>query len=148
MAVTTTDYPAKRKAAPVQWRKAIAGILQVASWFTTFWAVQWIWADGPLAYQIGIALVAESILVICKTQLFNGSDPILGWVGLAIDGIINTGGILPKACLVWTFPPIAALVVAFGGNPTACATFGIPSVILALVIGVALSALPHRLWHD
>lgn len=147
MAVQTRDYPA-RSAAPVPWRKVIAGVAQIASWFTTLWAVQWIWADGPLAYQVAIALVAEGVLTICKAQLFNGSDPILGWVGLAIDGIINTGGLLPKACRIYTFPPVAAVVAAFGGNPATCTTFAIPSVILALAFGLLLSAMPHRLWRN
>jgi hypothetical protein len=142
------NYPAKNNATSVNWRKLIAIIAQVASWFTTFWAVQWIWGDGPLVYQVTIAIVAECVLMICKTQLFNGSDPTLGWAGLAIDGIINTGGLLPKACKVLTFPPIAAFGAAFGGTAATCTTFAIPSVILALVFGLALSALPHRLWHD
>jgi hypothetical protein len=141
MSVHSTSY------ASVNGRKIIAVVAQVASWFTTFWAVQWIWADGPLAYQVGLAVVAECALIICKSQLFNGSDPTLGWAGLAVDGIINTGGLLPKACKVLTFPPIAAIGAAFSANAVACTTFSVESVILALVFGLGLSALPHRLWH-
>ena len=147
MAVQSSNYP-KHTATPINWRKMIAAVLQLASWFTTLWAVEWIWADGPLAYTIGIAIIAEGILIICKMQLFNGSDPALGWVGLAIDGLINTGGILPKACAVLTFPPIAAIGAAVDRSAASCTTFAIPSVIVALIIGVALSALPHRLWRD
>lgn len=142
----TTATQTRAQSAP--WRKVVAAAAQVASFFTTLWCVQWIWSAGDLGIQVAIALVAEIGLIVLKERLFAGDDPALGWTGLAIDAIINTGGALPISCRVMTFPPIAALLVAFGVNPAACQIYSIGSVIIALAIGVLLSALPHRLWRS
>jgi hypothetical protein len=101
--VRSTDYPKT-----INWRKLMAIIGQIASWFTTLWFVHWVWAGGPLPYLALIAVIAEALLVVLKERLFRGDDPALGWAGLVIDGLINAGGILPKACRIVTFPPIAA----------------------------------------
>lgn len=141
-AVRSTEYPKT-----INWRKLVAIVAQIASWFTTLWFVQWIWADGPLPYQALIAVIAEALLAVLKERLFRGDDPALGWVGLLVDGIINAGGILPKACRIATFPPIAAIGAAFG-SVGACTVYSPLSVALALLGGALLSVLPHRLWRS
>jgi hypothetical protein len=130
----------------INWRKLFAVIAQIASWFTTLWFVQWLWPEGALVHQALLAVLAEGALVVAKERLFTGDDPILGWAGFIVDGIVNAGGILPKACRVLSFPPIAALVAAMGGGG-ACATFGLGSVLFAIAAGALLSVLPHRLWR-
>jgi len=138
-AVRSTDYPKT-----INWRKLVAVIAQIASWFTTLWFVQWIWADGPLPYQALLAVIAEALLVVLKERLFRGDDPALGWAGLLVDGVINAGGILPKACRIVTFPPIAAIGAAFG-SVGACTVYSPLSVVLALLGGACSVCTPSAL---
>jgi hypothetical protein len=75
MSVRTADYPARA----INWRKLVAIIAQIASWFTTLWFVQWIWVDGPLPFQVLTAVITEALLVVLRERLFRGDDPALGW---------------------------------------------------------------------
>lgn len=145
MAVTVRDTHSAPK---VNWSKVGAAGAQFLSWLTTFWAVQWVWPEGQLLWQVVVAAALEALLVVMKTQLFNGGRPEVGWVGLAIDAIINTGGLLPRAGRVLTFPPIAAILSMVGLNMRDANTITIGGFILALAGGILLSALPHRLWDD
>lgn len=146
MAVTTSDYPPKSKATPIPWRRVLAGAAQLASWATTFWFVQFVWPEGAAPYQALIAIAVEALFVVMKERLFRGDDPTIGWVGFVLDAVVNAGGILPKSCRVLAFPPIAALLTAFGLTG-ACQVYSVPSVAFALLCGALLSVLPHRLWR-
>lgn len=130
------------------WRKGLATLLQVASWFTTLWAVQWLWADGAFSGQVTGALLAEFAFIVMKTQLFSGGSKVVGWAGIALDGLVNMGGILPRAGKLLTFPPIAAVLGFMGVDAGATATQKIGTFLIALIGGILLSVLPHRLWED
>lgn len=156
-----------RAASDINWRRVVAAIVQAASYITSFWFVQWVWPEGPLVAQIPIALAVEILLVVLKERLFRGDDPALGWIGLAIDAVINTGGLLPRVCRLLTFPPIAALIAAANQASaaqrasegtaqaaqtalvvaTACTPFDGLSILVGLIGGILLSVLPHRLWR-
>lgn len=145
MAVKTQAYPSATR---INWSKFGAVGAQFLSWLTTFWAVQWVWPEGQLIWQIGVAVALEGLLVVMKTQLFNGGRPEVGWIGLVIDAIINTGGLLPRAGRVLTFPPIATLLSMLSLNMGDTNTVTIGGFLLALAGGILLSALPHRLWDE
>jgi hypothetical protein len=142
------------------WRTGLAGILQLVSFFTTLWAVQWVWPEGQLNHQVFVGLIAEAALVGLKSLLFVGrrGDMVAGWVGFVIDAILNTGGLLPRADRLLTFGPIAAVLSLFGLNvadlPQAITITAdgkplevtIGGLLVALLSGALLSMLPHRLW--
>lgn len=153
----------------IPFRRILAIVLGVASFVTTLWFVQWIWEDGPFWWQFGLAVVAELLLIGLKEQLYRqGGDMIAGWVGVIIDAIINTGGILPKSCRILSFPPIAVVgeALSSGVEPlkatasaggglhmdvqviTACTMYSIESVVIALIFGMMLSVFPNRLWRS
>lgn len=145
MTMTTAEAP-RVAASPL--RRAMAGVAQFASYMTTLWAVQWVWSDGQLVHQVVAALVVEALLVSMKGALWNtaAGDDVLGWVGLVVDTLTNMGGILPRAGLVLTWPPIATVLKWFGvpaADPIVQAAGGF---LLALIGGIILSILPHRLW--
>jgi hypothetical protein len=145
MAVKTEAYSRTTR---VNWNKAGAVAAQIISWLTTLWAVQWVWPEGAFVWQGAVAVALEALLVVMKVQLFNGGRPEVGWVGLGIDSVINTGGLLPRTGRVITFPPIAALLTFAGLNPNDPMTILVGGFLLALAGGILLSALPHRLWDD
>jgi lipid-A-disaccharide synthase-like uncharacterized protein len=143
------------------WRTILAGVLQGASFFTTLWAVQWIWPEGQLSHQVFVGFIAEAALVGLKSLLFVGrrGDGVAGWIGFVIDAILNTDGLLPRADRLLTFGPIAAVLSLFGlnvsGLPMAVTITAdgkplevtIGGLLVALLGGALLSILPHRLWR-
>lgn len=130
-------------------RRIIAVIAQLASFMTTLWAVQWIWSDGPLVYQVAAAAVVEFMLVGMKSALWGkrSSDQAIGWSGFVIDTVTNLGGILPRAARLITWPPIAAVLGALGVNAADPATQALGGFLVALAGGILLAILPHRLWR-
>jgi hypothetical protein len=139
----------KGSGARINGNKIGAVIVQAVSWLTTFWCVEWIMQPAELPIIIGVSLVAELLLVLMKRCLFNDDkgDDTIGWVGFIIDGVINAGGILPRAGRLLTFPPIALMLGVFGIDAAADTPNKIGAFILALIGGALLSVLPHRLWR-
>jgi hypothetical protein len=106
--------------------------------------------DGPSwAGTVAAALAVEAFGYALKELLWKHSlaDP-LGWVGVAFDGIINTGGILPYAPRVLTFGPISLSLGFIGVNIGDPLTAVAASGVISLVAGVLLSIAPHWLWHS
>lgn len=162
MSVQTTDMrngqevkPA-RKASGANIFKLTAAIAQLLSFLTTLWCVEWIWSDGQPLHRYAAALVIEITLVAMKLTLFNGSgrDDAVGWSGMVIDVILNTGGALPRASLLMTFPPIAVLLQIIGlytGATYPLATIQEITIshgggVTALLGGILLAVAPHYLW--
>lgn len=69
------------------------------------------------------------------------------WAGFAIDTVTNLGGILPRAALLLTWPPVAALLAVFGANGADPTVQTIGGFLIALSGGILLAILPHRLWR-
>jgi hypothetical protein len=108
-----------------------------------------------------VGLIVEAALVGLKSLLFIGrrGDGVAGWAGFTIDAVLNTGGLLPRADRLLTFGPIAAVLSLFGLNvaelPKAVTAMAdgkplevtIGGLLVAILGGVLLSILPHRLWR-
>lgn len=146
--IPARDGKAVKPAPPI--RRVMAVVAQLASYMTTLWAVQWIWDDGPLGYQVLAAAVVEVLLIAMKSALFNddGGDDTIGWAGFAIDAVVNAGGVLPRAGKLLTWPPIAGLFDLFGVDGADPTVQTVGSFLIAAVVGILLSVLPHRLWKD
>ena len=69
----------------------------------------------------------------------------IGWAGFIIDAIINAGGAFPKMGRLAAWPPLAALVGAFGLDTSQGGGNTIMAFALALLGGIILSVLPIRL---
>lgn len=130
-------------------RRIIAVVAQLASYMTTLWAVQWVWNDGLLHYQVLAAVVVEVVLVGMKSALWGkrNGDHTIGWAGFVIDTATNVGGILPRAGRLLTWPPVATLLGVFSVNSAEPAVQTAGGFTLALLFGILLSVLPHRLWR-
>jgi hypothetical protein len=131
--------------------KLAAIAIQIASYVTTYWAVEWIaqpTTDQQRALVAIIALVAEFVLIKMKSALFDADEgnDFVGWLGFGIDSIINAGGILPKAPRILTWPPFATLLAGVGVNVADERTQQIGAFIVAVGIGMIISFAPHRLW--
>jgi hypothetical protein len=132
--------------------KLAAIAIQIASYVTTYWAVEWIaqpTTDQQRALVAIIALVAEFVLVRMKSALFDADDgnDVVGWVGFGADSIINAGGILPQAPRILTWPPFATLLAGVGVDVADARTQQIGAFIVAVGIGMLISFAPHRLWQ-
>ena len=147
MTTKTTDAPFQ-----INTNKLVATALQAFSLLTTYWLVAWLMtpktqADYTLAFTI--ALGGELVLIKAKSFLFDSkaSNDAIGWIGFVIDTATNAGGITPRAARLVTWPPLAAMIGAFGGDATTTQTQQIGALIIGLVAGAVLSFVPHRLWH-
>lgn len=147
--------------APRQRYNAVHGAAIIAhglSYMTTLWFVQWVWPAGDLVGQSAVACTLEALLFGMKSALWNGAegDDGVGFAGVAIDGLINAGGLLPQAGAILTFPPIAivlSLVKIRTDQLTTIATLpgghelSAAGLVTAVLGGILLSAAPHRLWR-
>lgn len=133
-------------------------IAHAMSYLTTLWCVQWVAADLDLV-TAGIAAYAlEFLLFGMKSALWNAGkgDDGVGYAGVGIDALINAGGLLPRADVFLTFPPIAAVLALVGVRVGELVPFttlpdGSPLTLAGLIAaflgGILLSAAPHRLWR-
>ena len=134
--------------------RVAALITQALSFLTTVWFVEWMWPGGTQVSRYLVALLAEALLVIFKEQLFRGGEAWLGYIGLAVDAVVNTGGIIPAACRIVVWPPVMAVVMAVSGAETpgavlpGCNPFDALPLALSLIGGIILSVAPHRLWRN
>lgn len=147
------DTPIKRKSGAGFNPGKIGAIITAAvSWLTTYWCVVWVMQPEPGSYAIPVAvsIVVELIFTLMKWCLFNPDrrGDAIGWCGVAIDTLVNAGGILPRAGRVLTFPPIAAILALIGVNASSPTVANVGGFILSLIAGALLSVLPHRLWHS
>lgn len=132
--------------------KLSAVLAQLLSYMTTYWAVEWIAepkTDQQYAIAMAVALAFEFLLVKMKSLLFDeaAENDGIGWLGFVIDAVINAGGIVTKSGRLLTWPPIAAILAAFGLNAADPRTNAIGGFVVALALGAMLSFLPHRLWR-
>lgn len=122
-----------------------------ASWLTTYWLCEWVGdpqTDEGRAVVVVISLILEFfVLHKMKKLLFDeqGSNDAIGWAGFIIDSLINAGGLFARTGRLAAWPPLAALVGAFGVDTTKGAGQAIAAFILAIGLGIMLSVLPIRL---
>jgi hypothetical protein len=122
-----------------------------ASWLTTYWLCEWVGqpaTDAGYAIVVAVALIIEFfILHKMKNLLFDDQahNDGVGWAGFIIDAIVNAGGAFPRMGRLAAWPPLAALVGAFGLDTTQGSGNTILAFVLALAGGIILSVLPIRL---
>ncbi len=122
-----------------------------ASWLTTYWLCEWVGdpkTDEGRAVVIVISVILEFfVLHKMKKLLFDEkkSNDGIGWAGFIIDSIVNAGGAFPKMGRLAAWPPLAALVSAFGVDTTKGSGQAIAAFVLALIGGIILSIIPIRL---
>jgi hypothetical protein len=127
-----------------------AWIAHAGSWLTTYWLVEWIGdpkTDTGRALVVLVAIAVEFTLHKMKKLLFDEHkhNDGVGWAGFIIDSIVNAGGAFPKAGRFAAWPPLVALVGAFGVDSSKGPGNTVAAFILALVGGTILSVLPIRL---
>jgi hypothetical protein len=129
-----------------------AWIAHFFSWLTTYWLIEWITDphnDTNRAIAIVVSIALEFLLHKAKKLLFDEErhNDGIGWGAFVADSIINAGGVYPKAGRFAAWPPLAALVGAFGVDIAKKDSPGnvIAAFILSLLVGMGLSLLPIRL---
>lgn len=151
--MTTEAKPAKRRASSYfNGYRLGAWIAHFFSWLTTYWLIEWITDpqnDTNRAIALVISLALEFLLHKAKKLLFDEErhNDGVGWTAFIADSIINAGGVYPKAGRFAAWPPLAALIGAFGVDIAKQDSPGnvIAAFILALLLGIGLSVLPIRL---
>ena len=162
MGIQTTDMRdgvevvRRRKSGRVNIYKLTAALAQLMSYLTTLWAVEWVWTDGQPLQRYAVALIIEAVLTAMKLTLFDGteSNDGIGWAGMLIDVLTNTGGAIVRAGAVVTFPPIAILLSVIGVYAGAVSTLVVVGghaisyggAVAALAGGILLAVAPHGLW--
>ncbi len=95
-----------------------------------------------------VSIVLEFfVLHKMKKLLFDEeqSNDMVGWAGFIIDSLINAGGLFARTGRLASWPPLAALVGAFGVDSSKGIGNTIAAFILALAGGIILSIVPIRL---
>jgi hypothetical protein len=131
-------------------RRLAAFIAQGMSYATTLSAVAYVMrpqVERDWGIAIAIALAVEILFAMMKETLFGNIGHPAGWVGLLLDGLTNTGGILPWAGRLLTFGPIALILGVFRVDVSDPTTRMIGGAILSIIFGFILSIVPHWLWR-
>lgn len=106
--------------------------------------------SAPLDWigTILIALALEVLFIFMKEGLFrNGiGKKVAGAAGLLLDGIINSGGVMPFSARILTFGPIALILGVGGVNLANPLHLLVAGVVFSVIVGFLLSILPHWLW--
>lgn len=126
-------------------RKVAGWIAAVFSYITTLWCVQALGGEGFMAY--GIAFGLELFLFMAKGLVFNSrrQDDALGWIAIAVDTLLNAGGMWNYILRVDETPAYKMIAVAFDMQPQIAKVW---ALVLSLVLGYLLSYGPHRLLRD
>jgi len=121
--------------------RRIAGLIAQAGSFATTWA--FIAAlDMPPLIGFGVALGIEIVLYYGKKLAFEQGADSIGWVAVALDTLLNAGGLWPITKRFSATPTWIMLAEALGLQAQMSS---VAALIIALVLGFILSALPHRL---
>lgn len=121
--------------------RQIAGLIALAGSFATTWA--FIAAlDMPPLIGFGVALAVEVVLYYGKKLAFERGADSIGWVAVALDTLLNAGGLWPITKRFSATPTWIMLAESLGLEPQMSM---LAALIIALVLGFILSALPHRL---
>jgi hypothetical protein len=128
----------------------IAQLFSLAATFSLVYHARPTPPSSPLDWgsAIALAVALEILFIYMKEGLFRAgiAKKVAGAFGLAFDGAINTGGVLPFASRILTFAPVALILGVFGVNLADPLTLLIAGAILSFVLGFLLSILPHWLW--
>ena len=105
--------------------------------------------DGPgWAGAVAAALAAEALVYAMKEMLWsNGLADPMGWAGIILDGVVNTGGILPWAPRILTFGPISLSLGLIAVNVADPVTATVGAAAISVILGFVLSILPHWMRH-
>lgn len=135
-----------RDFAPTMNGRKVAGWIAAGfSFLTTLWCVQALGGTNWQAWAIALAL--ELFLFMAKGLVFNErrGDDALGWIAVAIDTLLNAGGLWGYVLKIDQTPAYKMLAVAFDMEPEIAKVW---ALVLSLALGYLLSYGPHRLLRD
>jgi hypothetical protein len=121
--------------------KVAAGLAQLGSFATTWLCIVALGYTGVSGFAI--AVIVEFILTAGKFTLLHGRGDWVGLISLALDTILNAGGLWPIVQNLGKTPSALMLSEALGLSPE---MRPLPALFFALLFGFFLSALPHWLW--
>jgi hypothetical protein len=124
--------------------RRIAGLIAQTGSFATTWAFIAALKMPPLI-GFGVALAVEIILYYGKKLAFERGADSIGWVAVVLDTLLNAGGLWPITKQFSATPTWIMLAESLGLEVQMSA---LAALILALVLGFILSALPHRLLSN
>lgn len=124
-------------------QKIAAGLVQVGSYLTTWLFVRAIGFTGADGFLL--ALIVEFVLMAGKFNFLHGRGNGVGVIAIGIDTLLNAGGIYPYVQNIDQTPTWAMLATTLQlqgdlGN--------LPALVLSLLLGFLLSALPSWLWRN
>jgi hypothetical protein len=133
--------------APTMNGRKVAGYIAAGfSYIATLWFVQAL--AGHAGWQTWlIAFGVELFLFKAKGLVFNDrkSDDAFGWIAVAIDTLLNAGGMWAYVLKIDETPAYKMLAVTFNMQPQIAMIW---ALVLSLVLGYLLSYGPHRLLRD
>ena len=139
--------PAAKAPAPAP-RLPVNKIAAVLTWLggvsTTYLALHAMLPDMPLWLCAIIAAGAQAILTLGERPTLGGRPSLVGAGALAIDTVLNAGGLFGPLLRVGATPPgqmIAAVTHQTTVTPTTAAG-------VAVVLGLFIAALPEWFWRQ
>ena len=122
----------------------IAAILWIVACVTTWQLVAAVTPEMHPYYQIAIGIGLQAIFTALERPVLHGRPNRVSTLVLAIDTLINAGGIFPFALRMSGTPTAAMLSQTFSLSPqmSPVAAFGV-----SLLVGFLLAAAPEAVWR-
>ncbi len=132
----------RRPAPPVY--KAVAIITWALACVTTWQLVAAVTPGMDGRYQVGIGVLLQVIFTALESPMINGQPNKVSGVVLAVDTLINAGGVYPFAMRAAATPTIQMISSAFNLAP---AISPVAAFLLAALCGFLLAAAPEAVWR-
>lgn len=124
--------------------RVAAGIMWLIGLAATWLLFAAFLPDAPIVVSGSAALIAQGLLTWFERPIWQGRPNMLGLAGIAIDTLLNAGGVFPYIRRIGETPPGAMLLDVFGGDTSIRP--GV-ALILSLVLGFLIAAAPEELWR-
>lgn len=122
-----------------------AALAQAGSFATTYGCVIAMGGTGYTGFFLALGI--EIVLMAGKSLVFDGRKSgadAFGWIAIALDALLNAGGIWPMIRVLDNAPTWIMLKESMNLQ----GDIGqLPALIVAIVLGYLLSVAPHRLWR-
>jgi len=134
------------------WMKRIKAIKrnQIASiiaWFgaayTTYLCVLALEPKTEWLTALGIGMVFQFVFTVAERPFLQRKASIFTYLVLAVDAIINAGGIYPALANLSDTPPVE-MIASVGIDSTVSSA---ARLLIALVLGVIIALAPEALWR-
>lgn len=139
----STRTVSRGRTVKIDGQKVAAGLVQIGSYVTTWLFIRAIGFAGIEGFAI--ALIVEFVLIAGKFNFLHGRGNGVGAIAILIDSLLNAGGIFPY---VQKFDNTPTWIMLQSALHLEGKMSNISALIIALLFGFLLSALPSWLWRN